>query len=131
MHKSVGAIIRDEENRILMIKRAYFPFGWACPAGHIEEGEKPEEALIRETREEVGLEVNDFELLTHEYVEWEKCSRGITGHDWYVYKINDWNGKIEKSEEEVKDIKWMYVSEIEKINLTKIWDYWFKQLKIL
>ena len=65
IHPCVGAIIiRNDE--ILMIERQKFPFGWACVAGHIDEGEEPVISLIREVKEESGLDVISHELLFEE-----------------------------------------------------------------
>lgn len=48
--------------KILLLKRAHWaplwPNHWHCPTGKIEEGESPKQAIIRETFEEVGLQVN-------------------------------------------------------------------------
>lgn len=130
MHKSVGAIIKNEANQILMIDRAKFPYGWAGPAGHIDEGEKPEEALFREVKEEVNLEVLDYKLLYHEYIEWNECSRGVKGHDWYFYEIIKWKGEAVKEDMEAKEVKWMRIEDIKKIKLESVWEYWFdKYLK--
>lgn len=51
---SVALIDRD---RVLLIQRARRPyFGmWSLPGGRLEAGETPEEAAMREVREEVGL----------------------------------------------------------------------------
>ena len=48
MHRSVGVIIENKKGERLMIERKNLPFGWACPAGHIDEGETPLEAAKRE-----------------------------------------------------------------------------------
>ena len=59
----VGAaiIIFDEEGRVLILLRPqtvkWAPGKWALPGGHIEEGETPIEAAVRETREETTLNV--------------------------------------------------------------------------
>ncbi|MFH1662060.1 MAG: NUDIX hydrolase [Candidatus Falkowbacteria bacterium] len=81
MHKSVGSILKNKENQILMIDRKNFPFGWACPAGHVDKDETAEQALIREVKEETGLNVKKYKLLLHEFVEWNECKSGIKGHD--------------------------------------------------
>ena len=60
IHLSVGAVIRNAEGKILMIDRLKTPFGFACPAGHIDEGEAPDTALIREVLEETGLKIKNI-----------------------------------------------------------------------
>lgn len=131
MHKSAGAVIKNKKGEILMIERNIFPPGWAAPAGHVDEGEKPEEAMIREVREEVGINVKDFKLLTHEFVDWNECSKGIVGHDWHVYEVLDYEGEIRRSEREVKGIKWVSIDELKKLELEKVWKMWFNKLNIL
>lgn len=54
---AVAAIIFDDEGRILLLKHTYRKFEWGLPAGGLEHGEKPEEAVAREFREETGLEI--------------------------------------------------------------------------
>ena len=67
----VAAIIKDN-GKYLVTQRNYGEFkdGWEFPGGKIEEGERPEEALIREIKEElkVAIRVEDY-LITvdHSY----------------------------------------------------------------
>jgi 8-oxo-dGTP pyrophosphatase MutT (NUDIX family) len=51
---SVAAVIRDAEGRLLLQEKASGE-GWSLPAGAIEPGESPEQAVEREVREETGL----------------------------------------------------------------------------
>ena len=53
LHFSVGALI-EKGGKFLLIDRNLHPFGFACVAGHVDEGELPEEALKREAKEESG-----------------------------------------------------------------------------
>ena len=67
--KVVAAII-IHENKIFATQRGYGEFkdGWEFPGGKIEPGETPQEALVREIKEEldIEIEVKDF-LETVEY----------------------------------------------------------------
>jgi 8-oxo-dGTP diphosphatase len=55
----VGAIIKDEAGRLLLIQRGHEPEAgrWSLPGGRIEPGESDEQAVVRETQEETGFQV--------------------------------------------------------------------------
>ncbi len=57
--KVVAAIIQ-KENKILATKRGYGEFinMWECPGGKIESGETKEQALVREIKEELNIEIS-------------------------------------------------------------------------
>ena len=76
MHFSVGAVI-EINGKYLLIDRDMEPFGFAGLAGHIDEGETPEETLFRKVDEESGLKIKKYVLLFEEEVEWNWCRVGI------------------------------------------------------
>jgi 8-oxo-dGTP diphosphatase len=55
----VGAVIKDDSGRLLLIKRGHEPGAglWSIPGGRIEPGESDADALVREVFEETGLAV--------------------------------------------------------------------------
>ena len=62
---TAAAIVTDKDNRVLLLNHRFRAgSGWGIPGGFIERGEQPDEALRRELREEVGLEVQDLKLYT-------------------------------------------------------------------
>jgi ADP-ribose pyrophosphatase YjhB (NUDIX family) len=62
---TVGALVTDDEGRLLLVRRARDPYGgtWDVPGGFLDEGEAPLDALRRELREETGLEIEPVELV--------------------------------------------------------------------
>ncbi|HEX6286037.1 MAG TPA: NUDIX hydrolase [Acidimicrobiia bacterium] len=56
----VGAVVFDDEGRILLIERGREPQKglWAVPGGKVEYGEEMREAVRREVAEETGLEID-------------------------------------------------------------------------
>jgi 8-oxo-dGTP diphosphatase len=62
---TAAAIAVDKQGRVLLLKHRFRPgSGWGIPGGFIEAGEQPEEAVRRELREEVGLELAAVEVVT-------------------------------------------------------------------
>ena len=61
----VGAVIKDGQGRLLLIKRGHEPGAglWSLPGGRIEPGETDAEALVREIREETGLMIEAGQLI--------------------------------------------------------------------
>jgi len=62
---TVDAIIKVGEG-IVIIQRSNPPFGWALPGGFVDYGESLEKAVVREAKEETGLDIVDIKQL-HTY----------------------------------------------------------------
>ncbi|QHW34767.1 NUDIX domain-containing protein [Paenibacillus rhizovicinus] len=56
-----GAIIKDPEGRILLQRRSDYG-DWGLPGGGMEPGEAVEETMIREVKEETGLDIASYGL---------------------------------------------------------------------
>ncbi len=63
--KLVAGCLPVSEGRLLLLRRAIEPQRgrWTFPGGYVNLGELPQEAALRETREEVGLEAHIERLL--------------------------------------------------------------------
>lgn len=63
---AVGIWIMDKEGRIFLTRRSmekrYAPGKWENPAGHVQAGETPVYAVIRELSEETGLDVSEEQI---------------------------------------------------------------------
>lgn len=57
---TVDAII-ETKSGIVLIERKNPPYGWAFPGGFVDYGESLEEAVIREAKEETGLDIQIIE----------------------------------------------------------------------
>ena len=87
---SVG-IIRNAEGEIYITQRAadaHMANKWEFPGGKIESGETPEEALVRELQEEVGITVTTLQQF--DKLEYQFPDRHITLWFWLV---NGWDGE--------------------------------------
>jgi 8-oxo-dGTP diphosphatase len=122
----VGAIILDGD-KILLEKRKNSPGKgkWAVPGGLVELGESAEDAVIREVKEETGLDVYEPRLVdVVTYV-----SRGEKGAVLYHYIIIDYlvtvrRGKP-KAASDAEDLKWVPFNEVEEYNLTESFRWFF------
>ncbi len=75
----VTCAIIEYNDKILICQRSAsmkLPLKWEFPGGKVEERESKEECLLREIREELGLEIEvgqEFSVVTHAYPEFSIC----------------------------------------------------------
>ncbi|CDL87798.1 8-oxo-dGTP diphosphatase MutT [Xenorhabdus cabanillasii] len=107
LHIAAGIIKNSNDEIFITQRRADSHMGgfWEFPGGKLEQGEIPEQALIRELKEEVGITVTHCELLetiTHEF-----SDRSIT---LYFYLVDQW--KNEPFGKEGQPYRWIPKNEL-------------------
>lgn len=116
-NKCVPAVylILEKRGKILVARRCntgYQDGNYQVPAGHVEEGELPKEALIREAKEEIGivLSKNDLEFVHVSY----RPKHDETGDRVdFFFKADKWNGEVINAEpEKCDDLKWVDYDEL-------------------
>lgn len=102
----VGALAKDFEGKILLIKRKKFPYGWAPPSGHCDGATYPV-ACFNEFEEETGLSVVGAPrpVRLYDSRKYFKCWRGGEFHDWQIFEVN-WRGELKPSKDETKSVSW-------------------------
>ena len=104
--KVVAAIIVDGE-KIFATQRGYGEFkgGWEFPGGKIEAGELPEEALMREIREELEVEIKVGKLV--QTIEYDYPTFHLSMNCFWAEIVS---GNIVLKEH--KDAKWLSKDEL-------------------
>jgi 8-oxo-dGTP diphosphatase len=103
--KTATAIIPYPQNKILLIKRTTPPFigYWALPGGRAEPGETMEQTVIREVKEETGLDAQ-IVCKVGDYV--EKGTESGYEYEYHpsCFVMKPYGGKMAKQETEVSEI---------------------------
>ena len=124
-----GLIIKDE--KIVLIKKVGGPYNGKLdlPGGTIEWGETPEQTLIRELNEEVGIDIIKYELfdansIIFEWIHKEELERGH--HLGVFYKVLDYNNdllediKIDEQNDDSLGSKFYEIDKLKKSELSDI-----------
>jgi 8-oxo-dGTP diphosphatase len=123
---SVGAVILKDDH-ILLIQRGQAPAKgkWTLPGGVVELGESPEEALIREVKEECRLSITVIGVI--DVV--NKVIRDDRNAIKYHYVIIDYLGHCQTDESlsqvssqpgtDVTDVRWVSLQEVTQYDLTE------------
>lgn len=124
-----GLIIK--EDTILLIKKVGGPYDGKLdlPGGTIEWGETPETTLVRELKEEVGINVTSFELFdgnstTFEWIHKGELEKGH--HLGFFYLIKGYNGNIKSNinidnvNDDSKGAMFYNINELNKNDLSNI-----------
>ena len=103
-----GAILLDENNKILLIHRNTKEMKqWELPGGKIEKGEIPEDTCIRELKEELYIQI---EIL--KYIDCKEFEDNgiILKYNWYKCKIIKGTAKL--MEDKFDDIRYFSMNEL-------------------
>lgn len=106
----------EKDNKYLMLHRTKKKNDinkdkWLGIGGKFEEGESPEECIIREVMEETGLTLNSYKLraiITYVSTSWET-------EYVYVFTSNDFTGDLIECNE--GDLQWIDKKEVTKLNI--------------
>jgi len=122
MRTNVVGIIRNKEDKYLIQKNAYLENHWQFPQGGVDTDEQPEQSIVREASEELGIESKFLKVIKklpgqHEYISprYAQLLHGYRGQSQTAFLLNfngtDQDINLTKSHE-VEKIKWVGKSEI-------------------
>lgn len=113
--RTATAIIEFPQDKILLIKRDTIPFKgyWALPGGRAEVGETVEQTIVREVKEETGLDVDVVRKLG-EYHE-QGTQEGVE-YDYYpaCFLVKVVGGELKPQQGEIQEIKLFSFKDIPK-----------------
>jgi 8-oxo-dGTP diphosphatase len=111
--RTATAIIEFSQNKLLLIKRDTVPFKgyWALPGGRAEPGEIAEQTIVREVKEETGLDVEVVRKIG-EYHE-QGIQDGVE-YDYYpaCFLAKVVGGEMRKQQGEIQEIQLFSVEEV-------------------
>jgi ADP-ribose pyrophosphatase YjhB (NUDIX family) len=126
----VGALILGD-GKLLLIRRGAEPGQgkWSIPGGLVELGENVQDAMIRETKEEVGLDVEAVKLMdVFDSVTLDDQGR-IQYHFVVVNFLARTVGGAVRTGSDILEARWVPVGEVEKFVLTDSFRRFFEKHK--
>jgi 8-oxo-dGTP pyrophosphatase MutT (NUDIX family) len=111
-HDVVAAVLVEAGRVLLCHRRAdltWYPGVWDLPGGHVEPGESPTEALRRECREELDVDVVD-----------ERQAAQVREGDLHlsVFVVSRWDGRPRNAApEEHDELRWFVAGELDALAL--------------
>lgn len=110
------AIIVFSDHKILLVKRLTVPFKgyWALPGGKVDVGETVEQGVVREVKEETGLDVKTVRKIGEYH---ENGVQGGIDYDYYTvcFLAEPVGGRIKRQENEIEEVRPVDLKEIPEV----------------
>jgi 8-oxo-dGTP diphosphatase len=111
--RTATAVIPYPPDKIILIKRSTPPFVgyWALPGGRVDPGETVEQTIVREVKEETGLDITVVSKIGEYH---EQGVQGGFEYDYYpaCFLVKRVGGEIKRQESEIEEIKLFSVNDI-------------------
>lgn len=126
----VGALIRDEE-KLVLVKRGVQPGKgkWSIPGGVVELGETVRDAVLREAKEESGLDIeikDERPLDVVDNIFLDEKERLQFHYVMLQFLARPKGGSL-KSAGDVVDAQWVPLKDVEKYDLTNSFRLFFRK----
>ncbi len=112
----VGAVVTDEQGRLLVIQRGHDPGAglWSIPGGRIEPGETDAQALVRELLEETNMQVKVGRLIGRV----QRPGLGGAVIDIRDYAATVTGGTL-RAGDDAADARWVTAAELARLEVTE------------
>lgn len=117
-HESAGVFVRNQDGRFLFFERTIFPFSaLTVPSGHVDAGEPPERAALRELHEETGWEAPQATHIASPNIVGDSCRRGSDAHRWHAYLAHFDSARSVELGGEGRNEQWLTLTEAKALDL--------------
>lgn len=127
-HRLVSCWIMNEKGEILLQKRSCMkkrnPNKWSRTGGYVNAGESVENAIIREVKEEIGIELSKQKLKLLCTYKRDNIQDKYFGYDFFA-SVTSKIGECVLQEEEVSAVKYMTIEDMELVKERNNKDYSF------
>jgi 8-oxo-dGTP diphosphatase len=114
VERVVGAILRNGDRVLLCLRsrdRKHYPGVWDVPGGHVDGDESPDEALVRELEEELGIRA-------HVPTGRAWATATFDGVELSLFVIDQWKGEIRNcAPHEHEAVRWIDLDELPQLSL--------------
>lgn len=108
-------LILRRGDEVLLMRRAnsdYMSGMYSLPSGHVEKFEPADVAAIRETKEEIGVDVR-LEDIKLAYVLYRKALEGDHERACFFFETTKWKNEIQNCEpDKCDDVRWFSVNDL-------------------